>query len=94
MTQPAKPNAEKTARKSRKKPQAPTYREAYQRLRQIADELEGSQLELDRALPLLQEAQEAYATCQSHLEQLDKLLQAAAENATTAPQWNAADEFD
>ena len=45
-----------------------SYREAYARLSRIAAELEGGEADLDRVLPLLEEAREAYAACQSRIE--------------------------
>lgn len=44
-----------------------SYREAYARLARIAAELEGGEADLDRVLPLLEEAKEAYAACQSRI---------------------------
>ncbi|WP_288403929.1 exodeoxyribonuclease VII small subunit [uncultured Deinococcus sp.] len=44
-----------------------SYREAYARLSRIAAELEGGEADLDRVLPLLEEAREAYAACQSRI---------------------------
>ncbi|MFC5848411.1 exodeoxyribonuclease VII small subunit [Deinococcus petrolearius] len=47
--------------------EALSYREAYARLARIAAELEGGEADLDRVLPLLEEAREAYAACQARL---------------------------
>lgn len=60
----------------------PTYREAYARLARIAAELEGGEADLDRVLPLLEEARAAYAACRERIE---------AVRAVLAGDWNGED---
>lgn len=48
--------------------QPPSYREAYAALSRIAAELENGEADLDRVLPLLEEARRAYAQCQGRIE--------------------------
>ena len=45
-----------------------SYRAAYARLSTIAAELESGDADLDRVLPLLEEAKEAYAACRGRIE--------------------------
>lgn len=66
-------------------PETQTYQAAYERLRQIAEELEEGQTDLDRALPLLSEAQAAYALCQERIERLQALLDAPIVDAIEKP---------
>lgn len=51
-----------------------TYRDAYARLSRIAAELEGGEADLDRVLPLLEEAREAYAQCRERIEAVRAVL--------------------
>lgn len=54
---------------------APTsYRDAYARLSRIAAELESGEADLDRVLPLLEEARAAYAECRSRIEAVRGVL--------------------
>lgn len=56
-------------------PDAPlSYREAYARLSRIAAELEGGDADLDRVLPLLEEARAAYAACRERIEAVRAVL--------------------
>lgn len=57
-------------------PDAPplTYREAYARLSRIAAELESGDADLDRVLPLLEEAKTAYAACRERIEAVRAVL--------------------
>ena len=52
----------------------PTYRAAYARLSRIAAELETGEADLDRVLPLLEEAREAYAQCRDRIEAVRAVL--------------------
>ncbi|GGM04260.1 exodeoxyribonuclease VII small subunit [Deinococcus aerophilus] len=52
----------------------PSYREAYARLSRIAAELESGDADLDRVLPLLEEAREAYAQCRERIEAVRAVL--------------------
>ncbi|MDO4262819.1 MAG: exodeoxyribonuclease VII small subunit [Deinococcus sp.] len=47
--------------------QQPTYREAYATLSRIVTELESGDTDLDRVLPLLEEARAAYEVCQGRI---------------------------
>jgi len=51
-----------------------TYREAYAVLARIAGELESGEADLDRVLPLIQEAQAAYEVCRERIEALQEAL--------------------
>ncbi|WP_084048039.1 exodeoxyribonuclease VII small subunit [Deinococcus hopiensis] len=62
-----------------------TYREAYARLSRIAAELEGGEADLDRVLPLLEEARAAYAACRERIE---------AVRAVLAGEWAEEEEAD
>ncbi|GAA5514488.1 hypothetical protein Dcar01_03244 [Deinococcus carri] len=62
-----------------------TYREAYARLSRIAAELENGEADLDRVLPLLEEARAAYAACRERIE---------AVRAVLTEGWTDADEED
>ena len=55
-------------------PESLTYREAYARLARIAAELENGEADLDRVLPLLEEAQVAYAACRERIEAVRAVL--------------------
>ncbi|EYB69416.1 hypothetical protein DEIPH_ctg008orf0153 [Deinococcus phoenicis] len=55
-------------------PPALTYREAYARLSRIAAELETGEADLDRVLPLLEEARAAYAACRERIEAVRAVL--------------------
>lgn len=61
---------------------APSYREAYATLSRIAAELENGDADLDRVLPLLEEARAAYAACRERVEAVRAVL--AGEWADTA----------
>lgn len=50
------------------------YREAYARLSRIAAELESGEADLDRVLPLLEEAREAYTQCRERIEAVRSVL--------------------
>lgn len=51
-----------------------TYREAYATLSRIAGELEGGDADLDRVLPLLEEARAAYQQCRERIEAVRAVL--------------------
>ena len=51
-----------------------TYREAYAALARIAAELESGEADLDRVLPLIQEAQAAYEVCRERIGALRDAL--------------------
>ena len=51
-----------------------SYREAYATLARIAAELENGEADLDRVLPLLEEARVAYAGCRERLEAVRAVL--------------------
>lgn len=51
-----------------------TYREAYARLSRIAAELETGEADLDRVLPLLEEARAAYAACRERIAAVQAVL--------------------
>ncbi|WP_189070096.1 exodeoxyribonuclease VII small subunit [Deinococcus radiotolerans] len=55
-------------------PQPTSYREAYARLNRIAAELESGEADLDRVLPLLEEARAAYAQCRGRIEAVRAVL--------------------
>ncbi|MEF2277149.1 exodeoxyribonuclease VII small subunit [Deinococcus sp. YIM 134068] len=55
-------------------PPALSYREAYARLSRIAAELESGDADLDRVLPLLEEARAAYAACRERIEAVRAVL--------------------
>ncbi|MFB9995098.1 exodeoxyribonuclease VII small subunit [Deinococcus oregonensis] len=50
------------------------YREAYAKLSRIAAELESGEADLDRVLPLLEEAKAAYAACHERIEAVRAVL--------------------
>lgn len=52
----------------------PSYREAYTRLARIAAELESGEADLDRVLPLLEDARAAYAACRERIEAVRSVL--------------------
>lgn len=62
-----------------------SYREAYARLSRIAAELESGDADLDRVLPLLEEAKTAYAACRERIE---------AVRAVLSGDWGAAEPGD
>ncbi len=51
-----------------------TYRDAYAALARIAAELESGEADLDRVLPLIEEAQAAYEVCKGRIEALRSAL--------------------
>lgn len=51
-----------------------SYREAYTTLSRIAAELEAGEADLDRVLPLLEEARQAYAVCRDRIEAVRAVL--------------------
>jgi len=55
-------------------PQPTSYREAYARLSRIAAELESGEADLDRVLPLLEEARAAYAQCRERIKAVRAVL--------------------
>ncbi len=67
-----------------------SYREAYARLARIAAELETGEADLDRVLPLLEEARAAYAACRERIEAVRAVLAGSWESAET----NAEDETE
>lgn len=71
-----------------------SYREAYARLARIAAELETGEADLDRVLPLLEEARAAYAACRERIEAVRGVL--AGEWAGDGPNTDGvdADELD
>ncbi|GHG04016.1 hypothetical protein GCM10017783_15760 [Deinococcus piscis] len=68
--------------------QEPSYREAYATLSRIVGELESGETDLDRVLPLLEEACTAYEVCQGRI--------AAVAQAVSSAEWleDSADEAD
>lgn len=64
----------------------PTYREAYATLSRIVADLESGSTDLDRILPLLDEARTAYEICQSRI--------AAVAGAVQGAEWLAPDSSD
>lgn len=54
-----------------------TYREAYATLSRIVSELEGGSTDLDRILPLLDEARAAYEACQGRIAAVASAVQGA-----------------
>lgn len=68
-----------------------SYRAAYARLSQIAAELESGEADLDRVLPLLEEAKEAYAACKDRIEAVRAVLSGEWGSAEAEPD-NAPDE--
>lgn len=50
------------------------YREAYATLSRIAAELETGEADLDRVLPLLEEARQAYGVCRDRIEAVRAVL--------------------
>ena len=53
---------------------AMTYRDAYAALSRIAAELESGEADLDRVLPLIEEARAAYEICRERIEALRSAL--------------------
>lgn len=51
-----------------------SYREAYATLNRIAAELESGEADVDRVLPLLEQARAAYETCRERLEAVRRAL--------------------
>lgn len=51
-----------------------SYRDAYAKLSRIAAELESGEADLDRVLPLLDEAKAAYAACVGRIEAVRAVL--------------------
>ncbi|MEW6422632.1 MAG: exodeoxyribonuclease VII small subunit [Deinococcota bacterium] len=70
-----------------------TYREAYARLSRIAAELEAGEADLDRVLPLLEEARAAYTACRERIEAVRAVLAGdwAGEEDTPHPRSDSAD---
>ncbi|MFC4639113.1 exodeoxyribonuclease VII small subunit [Deinococcus hohokamensis] len=56
------------------RPMNGSYREAYATLSRIAAELETGEADLDRVLPLLEEARGAYAVCRERIEAVRAVL--------------------
>ncbi|WP_407569369.1 exodeoxyribonuclease VII small subunit [Deinococcus altitudinis] len=69
-----------------------TYREAYAALARIAAELESGEADLDRVLPLIQEAQAAYEVCRGRIEALQAALGEG--SVVTGEEDTAAEEED
>ncbi|WP_019588064.1 exodeoxyribonuclease VII small subunit [Deinococcus apachensis] len=63
-----------------------SYREAYTRLSRIAAELETGEADLDRVLPLLEEARAAYAACRERIEAVRAVLAGDWADAETGPE--------
>ena len=59
------------------KPAPPSYRQAYADLSRIVTELEGGDADLDRILPLLEEARPAYEVCQERVQAVTAAVQHA-----------------
>lgn len=55
-------------------PSPKSYREAYATLERLAAELEAGEADLDRVLPLLEQAREAYAVCQARIAAVREVL--------------------
>lgn len=72
----------------------PSYREAYATLSRIAAELESGDADLDRVLPLLEEAREAYAACRERIEAVRAVLSGGWGGADLAEDDPDADELD
>lgn len=94
-TQPS-PKPRKAKAPAQAQPSATqSYQSAYERLSAIACELESGTTDLDRALPLLSEAQAAYTVCQERLAKLEALLaQGGVVEALDAPPTPDEDEDD
>jgi Exonuclease VII small subunit len=75
---------------------APTsYRDAYARLSRIAAELETGEADLDRVLPLLEEARAAYAECKGRIEAVRGVLSGDwGQDAAQDPEEGEEDEDD
>lgn len=72
-----------------------SYRDAYATLSRIAAELESGDADLDRVLPLLEEARVAYAACRERLEAVQAVLAGAwADAADGAGQGGQDDDDD
>ncbi|GBF05802.1 exonuclease VII small subunit, xseB [Deinococcus aerius] len=63
-----------------------SYRAAYARLSRIAAELETGEADLDRVLPLLEEARAAYAACRGRIEAVRAVLAGEWGGAETDPE--------
>ncbi|WP_261664666.1 exodeoxyribonuclease VII small subunit [Deinococcus sp. Marseille-Q6407] len=75
----------------------PSYREAYAALSRIVAELENGDTDLDRVLPLLEEARAAYQVCQSRIAAVSQAVGGAdwlAETETGAESSGAEDPAD
>lgn len=72
----------------------PSYREAYARLSRIAAELESGDADLDRVLPLLEEAKEAYAACRERIEAVRAVLAGDWGGAEPGDEGADADDLD
>ena len=66
--------------------ESPSYREAYTTLQRIVTELEQGDADLDRLLPLLDEARAAYDVCQERVRAVSSAMQQA--------EWLRADRDD
>ncbi|WP_339094203.1 exodeoxyribonuclease VII small subunit [Deinococcus sp. VB343] len=74
---------------------APTsYRDAYAQLSRIAAELETGEADLDRVLPLLEEARAAYAECRSRIEAVRAVLSGGWEGTGAEGDGGGLDEAD
>lgn len=51
-----------------------SYRQAHDELKQIAQQLEQGETDLDEILPLLERAQKAYGVCQERIDNVRKVL--------------------
>ena len=71
------------------------YRDAYARLARIAAELESGEADLDRVLPLLEEARAAYAECKDRIEAVRGVLSGDwGQDAAQDPEEGEEDEDD
>ncbi|WP_425146914.1 exodeoxyribonuclease VII small subunit [Deinococcus sp.] len=66
-----------------------SYREAYAALSRIVAELESGEADLDRVLPLIEEARAAYAVCRGRIEALRLVM-----GAQSVPELDADSERD
>ena len=71
-----------------------SYRAAYARLSQIAAELESGEADLDRVLPLLEEAKVAYAACKDRIEAVRAVLSGEWGPEETGPDGDEAPQAD
>ena len=70
------------------------YREAYATLARVASELEDGEVDLDRVLPLIEEAQAAYALCRRRIEAVRAALGELPGPQQGAPPHDGLDPFE